>query len=220
MNECKSALNDNDMSRKVDIRSKCTAFQSDYVSMNGFKENDVKDFAKQFKVIKIDKLLPVIDKYVSIRDLEDSKNYDSVWKFITRGKNTFITERFFYCHVDNGNDRPIEVVMIWVYLEAPLHHQRIILQQINAIFGTMSNQVFEILGRAVVNIVDPTLHKNYAKICDTSSRMKGDLIYRLPQQQFYNKCMMLPFAIVTPVVVMFAITLFISFPDVSFKGFA
>lgn len=210
MNECKSALNEMSSKGKGDIRSKCRTFQHDYVSKNGFKESDVKDFARKFNVIKIDDILPVIDKDVNIRDVEDNKNYDSMWKYVTLGR-TFEAERFFYCRVYNGNDRPIEVVMIWVYLEARLQHKTTILHRINAVFGTFSDQASEIVGRAVANIVDPTLDK----ICDASSRMKNDL---LPNEQtmskFYSKCMMmLSMIIVVAVVVVLAISFVLFYPS-------
>ena len=211
MNECKSALNE--MGNKVDIRGKCTKFRSDYFSTNGFKESDVKDFARKFNVIKIDDILPVIDKDVNMRDVEDSKKYDSMWKSVTCGK-TFKTERFFYCRVYNGNDRSIEVVMIWIYLEAPLQHQTTITQRINLVFSTISDQASEIVGRALANIIEPSLQKNSDKICHTSSRMTDDLINRLPQEQtlstLYNMFIVIA-------VVVFAISFVLFFPRLASK---
>lgn len=110
-------------------------------------------------MLKFDELLPAIDETQNTRDFDDSKKYDSVWNFITRGKRTFKAERFFYCRVYNGNDRSIEVVMIWIYLEARLKHETTILGRIGTVFGTISDQATEIVGRAVVNILDPTLQR-------------------------------------------------------------
>jgi len=204
MNECKSALNKISNSAGVaGVRDKCIAFKSDFSSKNVFKASDVEEFAKKFKVIKFEEILPPIDVEQNTRHFDDSKKYDSVWTFITRRK-TFKAERFFYCRVYNGNDRSMEVVMIWVYLEARLKHKTTILPRIDAVFEKFSDQASKIVGRAVANIVD--------KICDTSSRMTNDL---LPNEQtmskFYSECMMM--IIVAAVVVVLAISFVLFYPS-------
>jgi len=165
MNECKSALNE--VSNKVDLREMCMKFQSDYVSMNNFNESGVKDFVKKLNVIKVDDILTVIDKNVDIRDVEDSQNCDSM---CSCGK-IFKVERFFYCRVYNGNDCQVEVVMIWVYLEAHLQHQATIRRRLNEVFDVISDQAYKIVGRA-------TLQKIADKTVLTTNSTYDDLIKR------------------------------------------
>ena len=173
MNEWKTALNKLNCHTSIHnkgIRDKCTAFKSDVLSKDRFRENDVIDFAKQFKLIDISKVQPSIDESVNMRELEQEMTYDTKWKYINLGNKTFELERFVYCRVykDNGL---IEVAMFYVYLRAKIQSKASILLQVGAVFDNTTEQISKIVGKSIAKVVGPTIELVGQKTQNTTQKI-------------------------------------------------